>query len=38
MENKETVNQETNGATPQAEAKTFSQDELNAIVRDSLDR
>ena len=38
MEEKETVIQETNDATAKAEAKTFSQDELNAIVKDRLDR
>ena len=38
MEIKETVNQETNDATTQAETKTFSQDELNAIIKDRLDR
>lgn len=34
----ETVNQETKTSNPEIEQKTFSQDELNAIVNDRLKR
>ena len=34
----ETVNQETNATGVQAEAKTFTQEELNSIVADRLER
>jgi len=34
----ETVNQETKTSNPETEQKTFSQDELNAIVNDRLKR